>query len=806
MRTRIFGSSATEAAFPLGGIGTGNVSIGSRGEFRDWEIFNRPAKGLSLPNTFFAIWARPENQTPKAKVLEGKLRPPYSRTHGFHPYTAAGLPRMEDTVMEGSYPFVWLRYKDPEFPLHISLEAYTPLIPLNYKDSSIPGAVLTYKVANPLPIPVEVTLAGSVTNPIGGIQYGQYGQLTSPHMARNVNDYRDQPSLRGLYMHSEHHLPNSLHYGNLVLATTWESVTYKRAWFRGSAYEQLQEFWEDFASDGTLDDLGYTTSTERYQTDTGTLGVKHCLQPGETVEFVFYLTWYFPNRINGWNEEIRIKREGKETIKNYYALDYSDAWDIALYLASEHRRLRTETERFVTAVNESTLPQEVIEAAMSNIATLRSTSCFRLENGKFLGYEGCFVDAGCCEGNCTHVWNYAQTVAYLFPELERSMRRTEFLEEVDEDGRMNFRAFRMFESQWNMWGYDQTPPAADGQLGSIMRVYREWKLSGDDAFLHELWPSVKKALNFAFMYWDEDNDLILEGKQHVTYDIDFYGPNPLTGVMLLGALKAATEMASYVGDESVEKYRSALKESSEALHHKLWNGEYYEQAWEDVNGTKYQFGRGCLSDQMLGQQFAHLYGLGYLLPSDAVKQTVLSIYRYNFRRSFADQANCQRTYALNDESGLVLCSWPLGGRPKFPFIYSDEVWSGVEYHVAAHLIMEGFIEEGTEIVRAVRERYDGVRRNPWNETECGNHYVRSMASWGLILAFSGFQADLVKKRMSFHPVNETDEFKTFWSTGSAWGTYKQWRTEDGELDFEVKVLYGNAQGMTVIACGKEKQL
>lgn len=802
-----YGREATEAAFPLGGIGTGNFSIGCRGELRDWEIFNRPGKGVRLPNTFFAIRACPANGQAVTKVLESKLMPPYHRSHGFHPSSGAGLPRMQSSSMRGEYPFVWLDFEDDRLPVRVSLEAFTPLIPLNVRDSSIPGAVFTYTVANPLDFPVDVTLAGSLANPIGGIRYGQYGQLSSPDMGGNFNDFRTGSGCSGLFMRSERHAPDGLHYGNLALVTTASELTYKRAWVRGSWHDDLEEFWQDFSDDGRLTDLNYAEPTAHYRTDTGSLGAVRTLLPGESAQFRFFLAWHFPNRLNGWSEDVRVTRSGNEVAQNYYVNDYADAWETAEYLVLNFDRLRFETARFHRAVFESELPYPIRDAAMSNVAVVRSTTCFRLKDGRFLGYEGCFDDEGCCPGNCTHVWNYAQTIAFLFPELERDMRRTEFLEEVEADGMMNFRAYKMFENLWQHWADGDAPPAADGQLGSIMRVYRDWKLSGDEPFLRELWPQVKKALHYALLRWDADGDGLLEGKQHVTYDIEFIGPNPLTGVFLLGALKAGAEMASYLDDgETQQRLRQLYETSARLLDQLLWNGTYYAQKLDEVDSHKYQFGSGCLSDQLFAQQLAHLYGLGYLLPEERVKSAIRAVYGFNFRTDFSDHANAQRTYALNDEEGLVLCSWPQGGRPKYPFIYSDEVWTGVEYQVAAHLIYEGFVDEGVALVKAVRDRHDGIKRNPWNEVECGHHYARSMASWGLIIAYSGFQADLARNEMRFSPVAGSEPFSTFWSTGRAWGVYRQWKSENGQSEFEVEVLHGSVTGMTVFACGQERRM
>lgn len=801
---RSFAGDASEAAFLLGGIGTGNVSLGSRGELRDWEIFNRPGKGVFLPNTFFAIWAGQEGRDPVAKVLESRLSPPYHRSHGYHPNTAAGLPRLHKSAMRGEYPLVRIDFEDEDLPVAVSLEAYTPLIPLNVDDSSIPGAYLTYRVTNPTSGSVDVTIAGSMINPVGGVKYDSFGNMALSNSGQNENVFRREEAFAGLFFGSGKLAPEDADYGNMSLIAVSPNITCKRAWLRGAWYDFLQEFWDDFKEDGRLTDLGYETPSEDGKTDTGTIGIYETLAPGETKTFDFILSWFFPNRLNGWNDHVRVREQGKELTRNYYAVKFDSSWSAASYLARNRFRLERDTKRFHEALFASSLPAFVLDALSANITVLRSTTCFRLQDGRFLGYEGCFDNAGCCEGNCTHVWNYAQTLAFLFPELEQNMRRTEFLEEVGEDGKMNFRAFGIFDNVWQMNGRP-APAAVDGQMGAVMRVYREWKLTGDDAFLRQLWPSVRKTLAFALIHWDTDGDLVLDGMQHNTYDIEFYGPNPLTGVFFLGALRAGEEMASYLGDEQTARtYASVFEQSAKRLDELLWNGEYYVQRLEDVNAYKYQHGLGCLSDQLLGQQLAHLYGLGYLLPEDKVKSAIRAVYKYNFRTDFGDHANCQRTYVLNDEQGLLLCSWPNGGRPKLPFVYSDEVWTGIEYQVATHLIYEGFVEEGLAIVKAVRDRHDGYRRNPWNEVECGNHYARSMASWGLLVALSGFRFDMPRKTMSFDPVVSGDDCSFFWSTGRAWGTCSQRKNPDsGEYEFDVQVLYGDASGIAVRACGRE---
>ena len=330
---------------------------------------------------------------------------------------------------------------------------------------------------------------------------------------------------------------------------------------------------------------------------------------------------------------------------------FKSSWHAAEYTLKNIKKLTDSTFKFHDALFGSALPSYVIDAAASNMVVLRSTTCFRLENGKFFGYEGCFDSAGCCEGNCTHVWNYEQTLAFLYPSLERDMRLTEFNVETDENGRMAYRSHKLFGGAYH------DHPAADGQLGCIIRLYREWKLSGDHGFLRSVWKNAKKALDFAFSYWDKDGDNVLDSQQHNTYDIQFYGPNSLVNSMFYGALKAGSEMAEAMGEPEIAgKYRNAYLTGSERMDKMLWNGEYYIQVIDDVNKYKYQYGGGCLSDQLLGQLNSHIAGLGYVLPEEHVKKAIQSVFRYNFLPDFSSHENAQRTYVLNDEKGLVLCS------------------------------------------------------------------------------------------------------------------------------------------------------
>lgn len=765
-------STAHVAAFPLGGIGTGNVSLGSRGELRDWEIANHPAKGAWLPNTFFAIRARPAGGHPVSAVLEAEFRPPYEGASGFATGRCAGLPRMDDARMTGEYPIASVEFSNADLPVIVSLTAFTPLVPLDADDSGIPAAVIRYRVHNPQPVPVDVTIAGSMCNPAG--ISGRTPAGSPAFDGTPTNRFRDDGELRGVEFGTD--LPaSSPLFASAALVTTDTSVTTTDCWLVGARPDGAQLFWEDFASDGLLGPHGEHPADPGAFDDrirVGSLGIVHGLAPGQTQEFEFLLAWHTPNRRRAWQGQALANTHIDETVLNHYAVRYADAWQVARDLAARLPELEKSTRVFHDALFSSTIPPDVIDAVSGTLVALRSTTCFVLDDGtrtgQFAAWEGSLDRAGCCEGTCTHVWNYAQTVAYLFPALEAGARRNELLRETLPDGRMRFRTNAVFDGE--PWDFR---PAVDGQLGTVVRVYREWRISGDDAFLEELWPSVRLAIDYAFTHWDSDGDLVLDSEQHNTYDIEFFGPNSLTNSIFLAAVRAGEEMALHQGDEATaSRYRRTFELSSERIDAMLYNGEYYDQLLDDIDARRYQYGSGCLADQLLGQTLAHLTGLGHLLPAEHVRSAIAAVHRHNFFPDLGVHTTVQRAYAMHGEGGLVLCTWPRGGRPRLPFIYSDEVWTGIEYQVATHLMYEGFVREGLEVVRAVRERHDGIRRNPWDETESGHHYARSMASWGVLLALLDHRWDGRSRVLNLAPRLEAmdgDRFSGIVTTGTGWG-------------------------------------
>ncbi len=797
------GDSLQQIAFPLGGIGTGTVCLGGRGDLRDWEIFNRPAFGTRLPFTFFALWARPKGGPATTRILERRLLPPHINGAGLPPGQMAGLPRLEEAHFTGAYPLAHIAFEHASLPLAVELDAFNPFIPLNADDSGLPVAIFRWRLHNPSPLTVDATVAFSMFNAVGYDGQAPLRNRHHPLLGGNLNEWVSEKGLAGLRMTGA--ATPGMGAGSLAVASPWPETTFRLHWERAGWYDDIQSFWDGFRASGRLPNDAAASPSPEGQTDVGTLGLAASIAPGQTVELPFILAWHFPNLTNYWNDEPAVK---DKRLGNYYSVRFADAWDAARYTAAQLVRLESETRAYHDTLFESTLPPVVLDAASSQSAIMRTITCLRTEDGRFHAFEGCNDNSGCCPMNCTHVWNYEQALAHLFPEMERTMRLTDFEANTLPSGEQRFRTLLPIATGV-LWNY---VPAADGQMGGILKLYREWQLSGDDDFLRRLWPQAKRSLEYAWTYWDKDHDGVMEGEQHNTYDVEFYGPNTMMGTLYLAALRAAEEISRYLGDAAAAaEYRRVYESGRAKMEAELWNGEFYVQhvrnpgPGDSIKGRydphhppaihpgeeqpRYQYGAGCLSDQMLGQWFAHVLGLGYVLPDEHVRSAMSAVVKHNWLKDFSAHHNCQRTYCLNDESGLLLCSWPNGGRPVYPFPYSDEVWTGIEYQVAAHLMYEGMVEKGLAIVDGVRARHDGIARNPWNEFECGHHYARAMASWSLLLALSGYHYSAPARRLSFAPAVNTHDFRCFFSTGGAWGSYSQAVTAK-TMTCRVEVRYG----------------
>ena len=797
------GDYTGEISFPLGGLGTGCIGLAGNGRLIDWEIFNRPSKGSVNGFSHFAVKAERGGKLLDARVLHGDLKIPYSGdvsapkwgSFGFGPRREylTGMPHFASVDFHAAYPLAELHFHGEAFPGLVTLRAFNPLIPLNDKDSGIPAAFFAFEIHNDTDEPVDYSLAGVLSNPLP---------------PNNLNTVRQEGGVTSLHLTSDGIPADATRYGDLTLATDAPAASWQQYWFRGAWFDSLEVYWREWTTPGRLQNRVYRGAAAGERNE-GMLAAHLTLAPGQTGRVHFVISWNFPNCENYWNEKAQAAADSAGVAnhwKNYYATIWPDSCASACYALTEWERLYGQTQLFQQALFSSDLPPVALDAVSANLSTLKTPTVMRLEDGTFYGWEGCHVSEGCCEGSCTHVWNYAQTLPFLFPKLERSMRSADYKYNLRPDGGMRFRLMLPLGVPTD--GGQVSRPCADGQFGGVLKVYRDWKISGASEWLAELWPAVKRSIEFAWHpqnedRWDPDKTGVLWGRQHHTLDMELFGPNSWLTGFYLGALKAGAEMAEHLGEaDTAAEYRGLFAKGKAWADRHLFNGEYYHQLidlkdktlieqfergstalfgggalaayWNDEHGeVKYQIGEGSEIDQVLAQWHANLYGLGEIFDPEQVKAAHRSLWKYNFKTSSRGEYNPCRVYTLNDEAGLIICVWPEGAyKPIIPLPYSQETQNGYEYAAAIQMIQTGMVEEGVAAIAAIRDRYDGRKRNPWNEIECGSNYARSMAAYSLLNTFAGFEFDMVRGTIGFNPLQPKDgAFRCFWSLDCGWGTF-----------------------------------
>ena len=842
-----FGPRSKYVRFPLGGIGSGGFSISGSGRLVDWSIRNRPALQGTNGYSHFAVKAERDGKLLDARVLNGPyegdpsgspgMRPVFDGFgHGANRQSLVGVPHFTEVAFYGRFPTADLVFQDKRFPGGVRVTAFSPFIPHDDRDSSMPVAMFAIELANTTDTTIDYTIAATL---------GNYGRNSGAH------SFVRRDGVSSLHLAApDINLPQAER-GDLTIATDAEDVQHQDYHYRGQWFDDLTVYWKDFARSGPLLERHYDAPRVgrhmSLQPEHGTLAAKVTVPAGSRRTVRFVVSWSYPHGDIYWAyrdkpDSPTTERETPQW-KNYYATQWRDSDASARDAFARWDDLHSRTFAFRDALFGASMPVAIKDAASATLALLRTATVIRLEGGELWAWEGQHTTAGSCEGSCTHVWNYQQALAHLFPALERTLRETEWRYNQLANGALTFRQKLPLGSAFDVIG-----PCADGHFGAFIKTYREWRQSGDTEWLRRQWPGIRRAMEYAWSkdnpdQWDPHETGILSGRQHQTLDMELFGPNSWLGSMYVAALLATARMAEAMGETTFSAKCARLGAAGAAhINTNFYNGRYFFQSidlgdksqiarfddgrragvladglmaayWSDEHGeVKYQFGEGCIADQILGQWHAEVAGLGLFLDEDKVRSALSAVHAENYRSSMADHFNPCRNYAYEDEGGLLVATYPEGTRqPMVAAPYAEEVWTGVEYASASHMIMRGLVDEGLEIVRAVRKRYDGARRNPFNEIECGSYYARSMSAWQLVNAWSGLLADCVEGTLRFSPVAIGD-FRLSWSAGAGWGELVQdggrlsLVLHGGRADFSRVVVGDRAFSAHALAAGQTMEL
>ena len=812
------GEYLNRIAFPIGGMGAGMFCIEGTGALSNMSVRNKPDV-FNEPEFFAAISIKGIDNG--AKILEGPVpdwkkfgRPGSANGSGG---ATTGLPRFHDAVFKARFPFATIQLADKELPVKAELTAWNPFIPGDENNSSLPVGGLTYVFTNTGTTTIDAVFSYNAANFLRAENGKNYISAYTNGFILSEAGTKEKPFLKS----------------DFAIFSDDDNTVVDHCWFRGGWFDPVTMAWNEIKNGGMK-----SVPPVEEGAPGASLYIPFKLSPGEKKSIRVYMCWYVPDtdqvygtkgndKINcdpasgccSSPSQLELDPYDKDFDGPFYKPWYSSRFEnieaISAYWKKEYDDLFRKTTLFTNAFYAATLPPEVMEAIACNLSILKSSTVMRQYDGRLWSFEGCGDDSGCCHGSCTHVWNYAQAIPHLFPKLERSLRHTEFCESQSTEGHQNFRAILPIKPADHSFY-----AAADGQLGGIMKVYREWRISGNNDWIKKMFPMVKKSLDYCINTWDPKEKGVIEEPHHNTYDIEFWGPEALCTGFYLGALTAFIAIGNFL-QEDVDRYKKLLAAGKDYYENNLYNGEYFFQEIKftglkagspvdasktsyggqysdeakkllEQEGPKYQYGKGCLSDGILGAWIARMCSLNDPVDSAKIKNHVLSVHKYNFKTNLSDHANPQRpSYALGDEGGLLLCSWPKGGKLSLPFVYSDEVWTGIEHQVAAHLMLMGNVNEGLEIVRASRNRYNGKVRNPFDEYECGHWYARALSSYGYFQALTGVRYDAVDQTL--YVDSKMGDFTSFLSTENGFGNvvYAKGKAT-------LKVVYGNIDVKKVI--------
>ena len=882
---------------PVGGLCSGQLYLGGDGKLWQWDIFNRH---LGTGDAHYAKPPKPESPVEQAFNL-----------------SIDGVPRALDrsgfgnVTFRGEYPLALVQYRDSAAPVEVTLEAFSPFIPLNTADSSLPATVLRFTVHNISPKMLELELTGllenavcqgrqdrpgtrhikrvagegftfleaTVSNPpaskvaprpeilfedwskptyqgwsVEGTAFGSgpvlksaipayqgdvggdTARVANSHACAPGNDVTTRDNASGKLTSRKFRLDRHFlrlwvgggdHAGRTCVNLLIDGKVVRSASGRRNNLMTLQsldlrelegqEAWLEIvdAQQGEWGNIGVGRITLADQPAdaailvdlpdcgsmglallgkpadscsdartaplgtklTGSIGRKFALVAGASATIEFVLAWYFPNqKING------VRDSGR-----WYAGKFASALAVAAYLVQNFQRLTEATRLWRDTWYDSTLPYWFLDRTQLNTSILATSTCQRFREGRFWAWEG----VGCCEGTCGHVWQYAHAAARLFPDLERGLREeVDFGLALQADGAIFFR------------GENNNIPAIDAQAGSILRALREHQMSADGAFLHRNWPAIRRATEW-LINKDGDGDGLIRGNQHNTLDADWFGAVAWLSGLYQAALLAAAAMADETGDaDFAAKCRAIALKGQAMLVSELFDGDYFINKVDPARANTINSGTGCEIDQVMGQSWAFQVGLPRVFPQKETQSALRSLWKYNFSPDvgpYRARYTAGRWYAMAGEAGLLMCTFPRkdwdfnqaqgGGNNTFAG-YFNECMNGFEYQVAGHMLWEGMVQEGLAVTRAVHDRYHASRRNPWNEVECGDHYARAMASYGVYLAACGFENHGPNGHIGFAPRLTPGNFRCAFTAPEGWGTFSQ-HDAPGGRDASLTLRHGS---------------
>ena len=795
---------------PVGGITTGQVYLGGDGQLWYWDIFNIKRIVPGGPGDKFYVNPMVQDKRfAQGFALRIKKLLPTFITPIVKPLNKDGF---SDIRFQGEYPIGKVTYKEPDFPISVRLNAYSPFIPTDHESSDFPVIIKEYTLTNDSDKTVAVELLGWLQN-MANFQMADSTQ--GKHRNEIVGDaHKVQLTLSSEVTRAGTDLPD---YGNMTLTL----VDGENAWSTPNAPNDiLYNLPEVNGSEDKVAKVGLGNKL------VGAIGKEVILRPNESKTITFMISWYFPNIHRAESGLDPLKN--KENLRWYYSKKFSSSIEVANTILKNPNKYLANTKLWNKTWYDTTLPTWFMDRTFANVSTLATASCYRFDDltddpdneDRFYTMEGTYLGYG----TCTHVFHYEQALGRVFPGLARQLRmQIDYGMAFQEKGIVNYRG--ELDQGKHLDYYDGSGYAVDGQAGTILRAYREHTTAPNRDYLKAYWPKIKKSIEFMIAHDAKKTgipDGILEGPQYNTLDRSWYGKNAWLSSLYVGAVQAGAAMAEEMGDRTFARLcKKIVKSGSKNITDLLFNGEYFINILDPDNPRPPNTYLGCHIDQILGQSWATQAGLPRILPKKESVCALKSIYKYNYQEdigAYLDTASIKnvRFYALPGESGTVISSFPRGGTEivpgkihneweKLSVGYFSESMTGFTYQAAAHMIAEGLVEEGMTLVKAIHDRYAPIKRNPYNEVEYGNHYTRAMSSYGAFVSASGFTLHEPTGRIGFDPKVTPEDFESAFISGAAWGSFSQKRNANKQTN-TFTLQYGTLKLTEIALSGLTEKL
>lgn len=685
---------------PVGGMGCGTLQVfpdGTRGVFtglNNWEVplgplhWFRPGVGGEYRNSNpFAIYVN----------NKGKKVSKFLQT-----VTIDNCPTVEKIEFEGAFPFADLKFIDKNLPVEVKLKAFSPFKKEDYKNSSLPCAIYTFSVRNKTKSNLEIALMSSCFNAVGKWNVGRY------------NEVYKKNGLVGVNMYKENCHPSDETNGVISISTeNKDTVTYLGEWnyvrenFRGNQDDRNFEAWKYFSVDGTLPNTNTKIRTIGEGDEwMSALSVKFNLAPGKTKEVNFYYTWFMP----------------KHYLGHMYENWFSNAEDVAFYVSKNRQKFLEDSEKNQKILKDAPLDEWLKDGVINYLSIITSASWWTKEN-LFVMYENP-VKWPLMDSLDVRYYGTAPLAIY-FPELEKNTMRI-FKEKQRHDGRIPHDLGKS-QIECPSDGTTAGKPWKDLSTKYALMVYRNYLWSGDMKFLKEMFPSVKKAMEWEFNTDKDGNGLPDNEGKDQTYDLwDFYGTSSYTSSIFLASLLACMKMAEKIGDKKFyDKCKNYFERGRASFEEELWTGSYYI-----AGKSTDKIYNACIASQLNGQWYAHLLGLGYIVDESRVKTACKTIIKLNGSVS---------------KYGVVNSVYPDGTIDRSSY-HAENVWSGECYAFASLAVYEGFVKEGLDLAKKTWINFVDNAKNVWYQPDVvfakdgamgdGELYVRNLALWTIPFALA----------------------------------------------------------------------